>query len=285
MKEVREKQAEVDLELLKLAAEFEVYRKEKSKARAKDVRLPKTTGGLIEGKEVPFSKDNPAEAVNPYTGEPYQVSENTKRKSLLNTLRDRIVRVQKAEGGEVITQDKSNIILNAIQTRGTGNRFTNNLGYTVEEMQELKSYASNVALVESDRNPNAIQIINGKAIGAGRGKYQYEISVNELDSSLSGSGANKTALQRYANFHETFNIPLTARDQEIIDEIDNNLDFSTLSEQEQDAIFYANQAMGMLSLEDLVTGKISHNDAWYTTHYAGKDESKLNKLNERITSD
>ena len=43
--------------------------------------------------------------------------------------------------------------------------------------------------------------------------------------------------------------------------------------------------MGMLSLEDLVTGKISHNDAWYTTHYAGKDESKLNKLNERITSD
>tara|TARA_R100000995_G_scaffold24951_3_gene10757 strand:+ start:3421 stop:8517 length:5097 start_codon:yes stop_codon:yes gene_type:complete len=280
MKEVREKQAEIDLEILQLAAEFEVYKREKSKARAKDVRLSKTKGGLVEGKDVPFTKENPAETINPYTGEPYQVSEETRRSSLLNTLRDRITRVQKSGGGETTIKDidKRNVILNALKSQGSGDRFY----YTDEEIQELKNYGSSVALVESDRKPSAVQIVAGKAVGAGRGKYQYEVSINELDSTLGGSGANKTALQRYKNFHKMYNIPLTARDQEIIDEIDNNLDFSTLSEQEQDAIFYADQAMGSLSLEDLVTGKISYNDAWYTTHYAGKDETKRNKLNERL---
>ena len=199
---------------------------------------------------------------------------------MLNTLRDRIARVQKSDGGETIIKDidKSNVILNALKSQGSGDRFY----YTDEEIQELKNYGSSVALVESDRKPSAVQIVAGKAVGAGRGKYQYEVSINELDSTLGGSGANKTALQRYKNFHKMYNIPLTARDQEIINEIDNNLDFSTLSEQEQDAIFYADQAMGSLSLKDLVTGKISYNDAWYTTHYAGKDETKRNKLNERL---
>ena len=79
-----------------------------------------------------------------------------------------------------------------------------------------------------------------------------------------------------------YNIPLSARDKEIIDQIDNNLDFSTLTEDEQDAIFYADQAMGKLPLVDLLTGKLSENDAWYLYHYAGKDETKRNKLNERL---
>ena len=274
---------EIDLMLLRLAAEFEVYKRAKSKARAKDVRLPKATGGLIEGKEVPFTKENPAERINPYTGDPYEISTDTKHMSLLNTLRDRVSRIKKADGGEIenkksIFVDKKDIILNTLKEQGSGDRFY----YTDEEIENLESYAYNVALAESDHIVNAIQKVGGKEAGPGRGKYQYEISVNELDSTLGGSGANKTALQRYKNFHEMYNIPLTERDQEIIDEIDNNLDFSTLSESEQDAIFYANQAMGKLSLEDLVTGKISHNDAWYTTHYKGTDESKRNYLNDRI---
>ena len=284
-KELDKKLAEIDLEILKLAAEFEVYRKEKAKARAKDVRLPKTTGGFVEGEEVPFTKENPAEAINPYTGEPYQVSEETRRSSLLNTLRDRVTRVQKAEGGQVKQEastflSKSDIVLKALKENISAERGEY---YTDDEIKMLKNFANNVALVESDRNPSAIQVSkDGKAVGPGRGKYQYEISVNELDSTLVGSGANKTALQRYKNMHEVYKIPLSARDKEIIDQIDNNLDFSTLTEDEQDAIFYADKIMGKMPLSDFFSGSLSENDAWYLYHYAGKDETKRNKLNERL---
>jgi hypothetical protein len=38
----------------------------------KSERLPKATGGLIEGEdEVPYTKENPADRVDPFTGEPY----------------------------------------------------------------------------------------------------------------------------------------------------------------------------------------------------------------------
>ena len=35
-------------------------------------RLPKVTGGLVEGTEdVPYTEEDPADRVNPYTGESY----------------------------------------------------------------------------------------------------------------------------------------------------------------------------------------------------------------------
>ena len=37
----------------------------------KNLRIPKSTGGLIEGEDVPFTKDNPADRINPFTGQPY----------------------------------------------------------------------------------------------------------------------------------------------------------------------------------------------------------------------
>ena len=37
----------------------------------KNLRLPKSTGGLIEGEDVPFTKENPADRVDPFTGQPY----------------------------------------------------------------------------------------------------------------------------------------------------------------------------------------------------------------------
>jgi len=30
------------------------------------------TGGLVEGPDVPFTKENPADRVDPFTGQPYQ---------------------------------------------------------------------------------------------------------------------------------------------------------------------------------------------------------------------
>ena len=37
----------------------------------KDLRLPKVTGGLVLGPEVPDTKEDPADRVDPFTGEPY----------------------------------------------------------------------------------------------------------------------------------------------------------------------------------------------------------------------
>ena len=34
--------------------------------------LQKATGGLVEGPEVPFTKEDPADRVDPFTGLPYQ---------------------------------------------------------------------------------------------------------------------------------------------------------------------------------------------------------------------
>ena len=33
--------------------------------------MPKATGGLIKGEDVPFTKENPADRVDPFTGQPY----------------------------------------------------------------------------------------------------------------------------------------------------------------------------------------------------------------------
>jgi hypothetical protein len=38
----------------------------------KNLRLPKATGGIVEGKDdVPYTKENPADRVDPFTGQPY----------------------------------------------------------------------------------------------------------------------------------------------------------------------------------------------------------------------
>lgn len=64
-------------EIIKLSAEYEIYLAEvrklegkQSEERAK--RFNKVEGGLVEGPDVPFTKENPAERVDPFTGQPYQ---------------------------------------------------------------------------------------------------------------------------------------------------------------------------------------------------------------------
>ena len=280
----------IELSLLRLAAEWEVYEKKRSLAKAKDTRTGKSSGGLVEGKDkVPFTKEDPAERMNPYTGKPYQ-----EKNKLLNILKTKLGRVQLNEGGEpAVSQETQGLkstslsgkILEALKTRGTGNRV--GIGYTDEEIQIVKNYARNVALTESDNIVDRIQeveLLGGEGlqkIGAGRGKYQFEVLENLLGGE-NGSGANNTALNRYAGFFNTFNIVPNQQEQNLIDMVDTNLDFSTLNEDQQDAIFYADLAMGKLVLEDLVTEKISQNDAWFTTHYAGPNKALANKLNERL---
>lgn len=65
-------------------------------------RNAKATGGLIEGEDtVPFTKQNPAERVNPFTGLPYQKADLTEGGVLLGFLKDRVARVPKADGNLV----------------------------------------------------------------------------------------------------------------------------------------------------------------------------------------
>jgi hypothetical protein len=89
-------------------------------------------------------------------------------------------------------------------------------------------------------------------------------------------------VNRYKNFKEINNIPLTEREIELFKNTD--LDFSKVPEDLQDAMFYTDKLMKEnFPVNDLVKGKLSHNDAWYKYHYAGTDESKLNLLNERVS--
>ena len=215
--------------------------------------------GLGVSKDVPNVKDEPENKINPYTGEPYSASSSVTSDALRREkMQDELSRLGFKIGG----QSKSSIILQAIQRAR---------GFSDEEMEKLKEYSTSVGYTESDNIADRAQ----ESGGPGRGKYQYELSTEK------GSGANKTALQRYENFLTKHKLEMNARDLEIINS--KNLDFSTLSEDEQDAIFYADQAMGNLPLADLVSGKLSFDDAWYTYHYAGKDETKRGLLGSRAS--
>jgi hypothetical protein len=45
----------------------------------KKERLGKVTGGIVEGPDVPFTKEDPSERINPFTGEPYMEGEEVRR--------------------------------------------------------------------------------------------------------------------------------------------------------------------------------------------------------------
>ena len=61
---------EIDEEIIKINAEYEIYDKKLTALQSK--RLEKATGGIVTGPDVPFTKENPADRVDPFTGQPYQ---------------------------------------------------------------------------------------------------------------------------------------------------------------------------------------------------------------------
>jgi len=66
---------------------YKVMEEEESKPEQVFKRLQKTVGGIVKGPEVPFTQENPADRINPLTGEPYQ---------------EQMSRLGFAEGGDVI---------------------------------------------------------------------------------------------------------------------------------------------------------------------------------------
>lgn len=70
----QEKELEkIDEDIIVLNAEYELYEAKLRELQSKQSqRTKKSIGGIIEGPDVPFTKENPANRIDPFTGEPYQ---------------------------------------------------------------------------------------------------------------------------------------------------------------------------------------------------------------------
>jgi hypothetical protein len=162
-------------------------------------------------------------------------------------------------------------------------------GWTPEQANVLRIHKDLVGWTEADNIPTRTQ--DDKPEGIGRGKYQVEMDSLRREAAKNNpeeykkykdlQGSSSVYVQRYQNFKKKNNIPLTEQEIELFKNKD--LDFSKVPEELQDAMFYTDKLeKKQFPVNDLVTGKLSHNDAWYKYHYAGKDKSKLNLLNERV---
>ena len=235
-----------ELRRVQVLAEWEAYTKVYNEARAKRIqriekeRINKFKGGEVD---VPYTKDEPEDRVDSFTGKPYS---------------DQMVRLGLSEGGK---PSLAELVLNAIQKDPKRN-------YSDEEILVLKRHADYVANAESDNIANRIQMGGGP----GRGKYQYELSTENK----SGQQGAKTAVNRYINFKKDKKLTLTKEDKQLMQ--DKNPDFSKLSEDMQDAIFYADKAMGKMPVTDLVKGNLSQEDAWADYHWAGNPEERQTKI-------
>jgi len=178
-------------------------------------------GGLVEGKDnVPQTKEDPADRVNPITGLPYS---------------DQMDRLGFNEGK--LVQDMLSFIGKA-------------RGY--EDSSFLKQYADDVKWQEvRGAGPATVQNNNGPA----RGSYQVEGS--------EGSSRNETILNRAVKFYKKYpDAPKSKEIEYALSQRGKDLDFSTLSEQTQDSLFYMDAERGTLPLDKLATGELDNRTAW-----------------------
>ncbi len=227
------------------------------------MRLTKSVGGIVEGEDnVPFTKEDPADRVDPFTGEPYQ---------------EQMSRLGFKHGGP---HSAAETILQTVAKKR---------GWTPEQTNLFRQFADDVGWVEADSIPTRTQ--NDDPKGIGRGKYQVEMDSLRREAAKNNpeeykrykdlTGSSSVYVNRYKNYKAKNNLPLTKDEIELFKNKD--LDFSQIPEDLQDAMFYTDKLQKPnFAVDDLVTGKISPNDAWYNYHYAGKDESKRNLFNERL---
>jgi hypothetical protein len=140
-----------------------------------------------------------------------------------------------------------------------------------EDPAFLKQYADEVKWQETrGAGPTTVQNNNGPA----RGSYQVEGS--------QGSGRNETILQRAQNFYEKY--PDAPKSKEItyaLEQRGKDLDFSSLSEDTQDALFYMDAERGTLPLNELASGKLNHKTAWMNHWNQGPDQEVMEQKWDR----
>lgn len=153
---------------------------------------------------------------------------------------------------------------------------------TKEEVKRLRKWANNVAEVESEGIANRLQ--NDSENGIGRGKYQFEIQKN-VNGEKVGSGTAKTAANRFFNWEKQngkLNIPKKDRE-----ELKKDMpDFSKLSENTQDAVFFIHHSLHpQTPLSKIAKGNYDPKEAWINFHWAGDDKkapAKRNMWDSRI---
>lgn len=235
-------------------------------------------------------------------GESYIAFDNAQFKTIWNSKMDRNdPRSNYSSGGLVVDgvptrQDLMGLNSNATSQKGTIKRrpvkksrlsdkilkaIKDKRGYTDEEVERIKEYSDDVAHVESNNDPKAVQIIDGEARGAGRGKYQFE-----LEDVAGGSGANNTALKRTKRFLARHGVEDTPELDSLIAK--KNVDFSTLPEEVQDSIFLADLSEGAAPLDDIAKGKVDKGKFYAKHHWAGardnpkKEQAKAQWFENRI---
>ena len=235
-------------------------------------RFARATGGLVEGPKVPNTIEDPADRINPETGEPY----------VEGTLLDDRVPFQ--DGGR--PEDNrpfADKILEAIKLNEN------------ENINNFRRFMEATKNVESDNNYEAIQF--GTPIA--RGAYQYETNLKFKDSKgneKQGSNAAFAAVNRLVRMFSgdkpdyITTITVNEKDRkEIFDRArklqdlgkrDGLIDLSKESKSFQDALFVADKIFHPnLKVKDLLSGKLSIEDAWLNYHWAGSSDEKETKRN------
>jgi len=102
------------------------------------------------------------------------------------------------------------------------------------EESAIQDAMARIAFHESKSDPKALQLLNDKSIGKGRGLYQYEIDKD------GAKGGAHTAINRLINFNERSG---NKYDISFLNSIinDKSYDFSQLSPEEQSMLFLADK--------------------------------------------
>ena len=214
-------------------------------------RLSKATGGEVS-EPVPNAPLEPDERINKLTGLPYNEGAGTAYMDEDDPMRRMNMaaggRVRKSEGG--LGQDILSFIA---QARG------------YKDPLFLKEYADDVKWQESrGAGPTTVQNNNGPA----KGSYQVEGS--------EGSSRNETILNRAKNFYGEYpNAPKSKEIEYALSQRGKDLDFSTLSEKTQDALFYIDAERGNLPLDKLAKGELDSKTAWMEHWNQGPDRQVM----------
>jgi len=136
-----------------------------------------------------------------------------------------------------------------------------------KDLSRLADWANKVGEIESKNIPDSTQ--NNKEKGIGRGKYQFE--------STAGSGTAVTARNRFNAWEkENGALDIPKSDRQELEKKDP--DFSKLSEQTQDILFFIHHSKHPRTpLTKIAKGTVSPKDAWIKYHWAGKSEDILAK--------
>jgi len=265
-KEYNKKLTKLEEESIKVAAEYEIYlNKVRDLQEAKGQRAMKYSGGIIgkmsqrkgyrDGlsveKNVSDVEADPADRSVDRTGQSFKevAGQDTASETPVAVTN---VPLTILSSLDLIRKNRGNAVADSLQSLGT-----------------------KIAEIESNNMPTRVQDIeldNGQIIadGPARGKYQFEMFYR------GGSGGAKTAVNRTINLYKNNN-------QKVPDELyklslQEDVDFSKLSESLQDDIFYANAAQkeGFL-LDDLASGKLTEKEAWLTHHWAGQEKDRQKK--------